>query len=176
MSPTGTYQLGPDNATLVVRTGKTGPAAKAGHNLVIEVTAWSATLTLGPETAISLSAEAGSLRVLEGSGGVQALDEDDKDAIRQTIGDDVLKGKPIEFRSSHAVAEDGALRVEGELTLTGTPRPVAFALRVDDDGGLSASARIKQTDFGMKPYSTLFGTLKVADEVEVAITGSLPSA
>ena len=37
-----------------------------------------------------------------------------------------------------------------------------------------ATARIA-TDWGIKPYSTLFGALKVADEVEIVLdTGPLP--
>jgi len=41
------------------------------------------------------------------------------------------------------------------------------------DGALSGSAVIKQSDWGISPYSTLFGALKVADTVEVAIDASL---
>ena len=40
--------------------------------------------------------------------------------------------------------------------------------------GVAGSARIKQTDWGIKPFSALFGTLKVADEVEVGIDAKLP--
>ena len=40
-------------------------------------------------------------------------------------------------------------------------------MTLGDDGTLSASATLKQTDWGMKPYSALFGALKVADEVEI---------
>ena len=45
---TGTYKLGPADGTLSVRTGRTGAAAKAGHDLVIHVTAWEATLRTTP--------------------------------------------------------------------------------------------------------------------------------
>jgi Flp pilus assembly protein TadB len=41
---------------------------------------------------------------------------------------------------------------------------------------LRGAAVVKQTDWGMKPYSALFGALKVADEVEVAIDASTRSA
>jgi polyisoprenoid-binding protein YceI len=47
---------------------------------------------------------------------------------------------------------------------------------VAEDGRFSGEATIKQSDWGMKPYSALFGTLKVADEVRVAIDGRLPSS
>jgi polyisoprenoid-binding protein YceI len=170
----GSYILGPGNGTLSVRTGRTGAAAKAGHDLLIEVTDWKATLEIGDDptqTSVALDADAASLRVLEGKGGMQALGEDDKLSIRQTIDDEVLKGKGIEFRSTEVqtAANGSRISVRGELTLVGNVHPVAFDLLVGGDGTLSASAVLKQTDWGIKPYSTLFGALKVADGVEVTL-------
>jgi len=40
----------------------------------------------------------------------------------------------------------------------------------------SGSVVVKQTNWGITPYSTLFGALKVADEVEVAINASFRPA
>ena len=37
----------------------------------------------------------------------------------------------------------------------------------------SATAVVKQSAWGMKPYSALFGALKVADDVEVVLEGHL---
>jgi polyisoprenoid-binding protein YceI len=164
----GTFKLGPDNGTLSVKTGRSGAAAKAGHDLVIEVTAWDATLDIGA-ASITLDADAGSLRVISGSGGMQALDDDDKANIHQTIDDEVLKGEPIEFRSSEVEVTDGKIVVHGDLKLVGSTHPVAFDLVVGDDGKLSASTVLKQSDWDIKPYSALFGALKVADEVEVTL-------
>jgi len=165
----GTYKLGPHNGTLSVRTQRTGAAAKAGHNLLIHVTVWEATLEVGEDTSIELTADATSLRVREGTGGMQALGDEDKANIEQTIDDDVLKRHDISFRSTHVDPTDGGLTVAGELTLRGATRPLTFDLAVSDDGALSAVAVVKQTDWGMKPYSGLFGALKVVDEVEVSV-------
>jgi hypothetical protein len=156
--------FGPENGTLTVRTKRTGAASKAGHDLLMEVTSWSATLDRDAEPALTLTADSGSLRVLEGSGGIQALGDDDKAGIEQTIKEEVLMGTPIEFRSS---AVEGR-RLEGELELAGQRHPISFELAGDEDGRLTGSATFKQSDWGMKPYSALFGTLKVVDEVEVA--------
>jgi polyisoprenoid-binding protein YceI len=176
----GTYTLSSDDdATLTVRTGRTGAASKAGHDLVLEVTSWSATLDLdgAGEPAIALTADARSLKVREGTGGMTALDDDDKANIEQTIDVEVLEGGTIEFRSSRVepAADGGRLRVEGDLDLRGTRRPVAFDLAVGDDGHVTGSATLRQTDWGMKPYTALFGTLKVADDVEVVIDARLPA-
>jgi polyisoprenoid-binding protein YceI len=175
----GTYRLGPGDGTLSIRTGRTGAAAKAGHDLVIEVTAWEGTLSVGDspaDTSVELAADATSLRVREGTGGMQSLGDDDKANIRTTIHEDVLKGRAITFRSTAVTGADGQLNVQGELTLAGTTRPLAFDLAVGDDGRLSGAAVVKQTDWGMKPYSTLFGALKVADEVRVEIDAAVPQS
>lgn len=179
--PPGIHTLGPEQATLTIHTRRSGAAAKAGHDLLIEVTAWSAELQAGEDpaaTVIQLTADSTSLRVREGTGGLQALGDDDKVAIKQTIDDEVLKRGAIEFRSTgvEPSADGDRLRVHGELDLRGTRRPLTFDLEGGADGQLSASATLTQSDFGIKPYSTLFGALKVADEVRIALDGRLPSS
>ncbi len=172
----GRHKLGPADGRLWVRTKKAGAAAMAGHNLLIEVTAWEATLDVGDDGApakIELSADSRSMKVLEGTGGVAKLDDDDKAGIAQTINDEVLKGATIAF-SSTEIGGDG--RVQGDLELAGRHHPVAFELAAGDDGRLSASVTIRQSDWGIKPYSALFGTLKVIDEVTVEVSAELPQA
>ena len=159
--------FGPENARLTVRTGRSGAAAKAGHDLLIEVTAWSGTLDPDGDPAVTLSADSRSLRVIEGTGGMQALDDESRAGIEQTIDDDVLKGTAIEFRSTRFDGLPG--RVEGELELAGARHPIGFELAAGDDGGVTGMALVRQSDWGMQPYSALFGTLKVADEVEIQV-------
>jgi polyisoprenoid-binding protein YceI len=165
-------ELGPENARLTVRTGRGGAAAKAGHDLLIEVTRWRGKLEDG---ALELEADPRSLRVVEGTGGISELDEGDKAGIAQTIDEEILKGAPIVFRSTRVARSAARLDVEGELELVGVRRPLGFVLAVGDDGRITGSARIKQTDWGIKPYSALFGTLKVVDEIDVEIDGRLPA-
>jgi hypothetical protein len=162
-----------------VRTGRSGAAAKAGHDLLIEVGSWEGALDLGDGTStpsLTLRVDAGSLRVLEGSGGIQSLGDDDKANIAQTIAEEVLKGTAIAFHSSDVRAEGGGYHVDGELELSGKTAPLAFDVNLDEARHLTATVAIKQSDWGMKPYSALFGTLKVNDEVVVAIDGQLPQA
>jgi polyisoprenoid-binding protein YceI len=177
----GTHKLGPDHGTLKVKTTRTGAAAKAGHDLTIHVDSWEATLTLSDDpsqSSLTLDADADSLRVVEGVGGIQSLGDDDKKNIKKTIDDDVLKRDHIEFRSTSVQAgDDGKLTVQGDLTIRGKTSPITFDLNLGDDGQVSGSAIVTQTAFGMKPYSALFGALKVADNVTVEIDEfSLPSS
>ncbi|HEY5198256.1 MAG TPA: YceI family protein [Solirubrobacteraceae bacterium] len=174
--PAGTHKLGPDNATLSVKTGRTGPAAPAGHNLVIHVTAWEATLVIGADPAdstMTLTADGGSLQVQSGEGGAKGLSDKDKKNIEGSIDKDVLKKGSVEFASTSVTPTDGGLAVTGDLTLNGKPKPISFELTLGDDGTLSASAPVTQTDHGMKVFSAMFGALKVTDEVEVVIEGSV---
>jgi polyisoprenoid-binding protein YceI len=170
----GTYGLGPADGTLWLRTGRTGAAAKAGHDLLIHVTSWEATVEVGEDpadTSIALNVDATSLRVREGTGGMKALGDDDRANIEQTIDDEILKRQGIRFRSTRVqpAADGSGFGVQGDLTLLGTTRPIAFDLAVDGDRTLSAVVVINQTDWGIKPYSALFGALKVADAVELGI-------
>ena len=173
----GTHQLGPDNATLSVRTGRSGAAAKAGHDLVLRVTSWEAALAVAEDGAatMELTADAGSLRVVESTGGMQALGDDDMENIHQTIDDEVLKRRDISFRSTRVEAErdGGRLHAEGDLTLAGETRPIEFDLALGSGGELTAAATVTQSAWGMKPYSALFGALKVKDEVLVVLEGQL---
>ena len=163
-----------------MRTKRTGPAAKAGHNLVIHITQWEATLVIGAEagaSSLALTVDGASLVVKEGVGGMQALGDDDKAGIEQTIHDEILKRQTITFKSTGVeLAADGSgFKVQGDLTLNKKTAPLAFDAAVDDAGAISAVAVVKQSNWGMKPYSTLWGALKVVDEIEVAIDAVLPA-
>jgi polyisoprenoid-binding protein YceI len=175
--PAGTYRFGPDNGTLSVNTARTGAVARAGHDLLLRVTDWEGTLEIGADSApsrVEVRADGGSLKVLEGTGGMQALDDGDRANIEQTIDDEVLRRDQITFRSTAVVSAGDGLRVTGDLTLLGHTAPLALDVAVADDGAMTAAAVVRQTDFGMKPYSALFGALKVANEVRVSLAATLP--
>ena len=167
----GTYEFGPDNASLQVETTRSGAAAKAGHDLTIDVRSWSAKLEVGDSSSLELNADPTSLHVREGKGGMQALKDDDKEDIRKTIDKDVLKKKDIVFKSSSCEPAGDGLKVSGDLEMGGKSKPVSF--EVSESGGkLTGSATLNQSDWGIKPYSALFGALKVNDEVRVVFEGT----
>jgi polyisoprenoid-binding protein YceI len=174
----GTHPFGPDNAKLSVRTERAGAAAAAGHDLVFRVNSWEGKLSVGEDPAeatIELTADPTSLRVVESSGGMEALDDRDTTSIHETIDAEVLEGREIAFRSTKVQIEPdgGRLQALGELTLAGQTRPVEVDLVAGAAGELTGHAAIKQSDWGMKPYSTLFGALKVKDEVVVVLEAHL---
>src|SRR3954447_25159254 len=146
-----TCRLGPDDGTLSVRTQRTGAAGMAGDNLLIHATRWNATIELGPAARVEVEVDGSSLRVIEGSGAMQALQDEDKQNIEQTIDDEVLHGELLTLRSSKVARRAAGLRVDGALRVNGAAHPVAFDLAITADGGLEAVAVVKQSDWGMKP-------------------------
>ena len=65
------------------------------------------------------------------------------------------------------------MSVTGELDLNGKQAPVTFDLATRRRRPHDRQRDVKQTEFGMKPYSALFGALKVADEVTIGIDAKL---
>jgi polyisoprenoid-binding protein YceI len=172
----GSHRIGPEGGSLVVKTYREGLAAKAGHDLVIEVTRWQATIDTAART-VELTADPRSLEVREGVRGVKPLTDRDRAEIRGNIDDKVLGGQPIEFRSSAVRMPDGPgrLAVDGELTMAGGTRPVTAQLDVGGDGRVTGTIVLAQSAWGIKPYRGLMGALKVRDEVEIVVDVRLPA-
>ena len=176
--PAGIHRFGPDTVSLQIRTYREGVAAKAGHDLVLDVTRWDATVEVAGEPVrwtIELNADPGSLEVREGLGGVKPLTDSDRVEIRRNIEAKVLGRHPIRFRSSDVrpVEEEGRVAVDGVLSMAGRDRPLSAQLTVKA-GAVSATIPLRQSDWGIRPYRGLLGALKVRDEVQVAI-GALRS-
>jgi polyisoprenoid-binding protein YceI len=176
---TGTFQLGPQNASLQVNTYREGVGAKVGHDLVIDVTRWEATVDLAGDPAgssIRLTADPRSLEVREGRRGLKPLTDKDRAEIAKMIDDKVLGGSQISFASRSVRGGSGGggpLVVEGDLTLAGQTHPVSAELAMTDDGHVTGTIPVTQTAWGIKPYRGLMGALKVRDDVEVVIDAQL---
>jgi polyisoprenoid-binding protein YceI len=176
--PTGTHRLGPDNASLQVRTYREGVAAKAGHDLIIEVTRWDATVEAADEPAgwtIELNADPSSLEIREGLRGVKPLTDKDRLEIRKNIDEKILGSERIQFRSSgvRPASDTCRLTVEGELSMAGSTRPLTAQLNVEDGGRVSGTIPLTQSAWGIKPYRGLMGALRVRDEVEIVVAANL---
>lgn len=171
----GSHRLGPDNGSLVVKTFREGVASKVGHDLVLEVADWEATLEIAATSSLRLRADPRSLRVQAGLHGLKPLSDKDRAEILRTVERKVLGTEEIAFRSRHVVADGERLAVEGDLTLAGTTRPVGAEAAVSDDGRVAATIPVLQTNWGIEPYRGLLGALKVRDEVEVVLEARLPA-
>jgi polyisoprenoid-binding protein YceI len=164
-------QFGPEHGSLMVKTYREGVAAKAGHDLVIEVTRWHATLD---GDRVELTADPHSLRVREGLRGVKPLTDRDREQIHKNIEEQVLRGEPISF-TGVVTERAGGLDFDGDLTMAGTKRARLASVDVAD-GRATATIGLRQSDWGIKPYRGLMGALKVRDELEIVVDVRLPAA
>ncbi len=176
---TSTCTVGPESGRVTVHTGRGGLGGKLGHDLVLEVTAWSGTVTVDsdhPETSrVDVTVDARSLEVREATGGVKPLTASDRAEIRRNI-EKVLPPPPsITFHSTNVVVTGGKVSIEGELTIGTTTRPIRLDGTVANaTRRVSVQTAVVQTAFGIKPYSAMMGALRVRDEVEVRAVVTLP--
>ncbi len=171
----GTHTIGPSNGSLKIKTGREGAAAKMGHDLVLGVGSWEATVEGGDSPSFSLTADPGSIEVLEGSGGAKPLSDKDKGDIKKSIAGKVLGSSQITFSSS-AVEDNGAnMTAKGDLDIAGKSVPVTVPLSANG-GKLSGSVKLSQSDFSIKQFSAMMGALKVKDSVEVVVEGQVPTS
>ena len=193
----GNFRLGPDTGRVVIKTGRAGLAARAGHDLTIEVTRWSAQVEVpaesdGGQSAATVSAELdlGSLEVREGTGGAVPLTDRDRREIKKQMGG-ILRGGTATFASSRIIPSGAPLAsggttppnppagggaIEGTVTLNGTSQPARLQLTDSGSGRYRGSVRLAQTGFGIKPYTGFFGALKLKDEVVVEFEVDLSKA
>lgn len=167
----GTFKSGPGSGRMLVKTGRAGMAARAGHDLTLEVTQWSAEITVpdsdgGGLAAATVSAELdlGSLKVREGTGGAKPLTDKDRQDIEKTARK-ILRTQTATFASTRVIPSSGGGAIEGTLTLNGKSQPVRLQVVAPAPGKYRGSATVRQTDFGITPYSGFFGALKLKDEV-----------
>jgi polyisoprenoid-binding protein YceI len=176
----GTYQLGPADGTLRVKTGRQGMASKVGHDLTLEASNWKATVTIDAEAGqseVQATIEPRSLEVISATGGAKPVSEKDKKDIVKNIAG-LLGNSSITFQSTSVqVRTDTAVAVTGNLSIAGQSRQMILDLTIHPDGGgahVNGRVPIVQSNFGVKPFTAMMGALKVKDEVEVEIDVELP--
>jgi hypothetical protein len=166
--------LDPSSAECWVFTKREGLLSAIAHDLKIRVTKFAIDVD-EPTRVISAHFDAASLRVVcamdAGNEAPGTLTAANKREIESTIVRDVLHAREypdIRFGST-AVEENGsAYLVKGKLALHGHERGVRARVR-QEGAHYVAEVRLHQPDFGIRPYTALFGTLKVQADVLVRI-------
>ena len=168
------WTLDASDGQLLVHTGVTGRAAKMGHRLTIAMNSWLATVrwSSGEPAEAQLTVEVDSLQVLGGEGGLKALTGPEKTLARSNALRvlDADRFPQIRFHAGHIDKVEDGYRLAGTLEIHGVTGQCVIDLRVEDLGEawrLSCEAAVRQSDFGIKPYSMLMGSMKVVDTVTV---------
>src|SRR5712692_5038408 len=152
-------------SVLTIHVGKTGAFSMAGHEHWVDAPIAHGQFTEGAGAKVEFTVDARKLKV-------RADKEPAKDVpkVQEAMQREVLESEKypeILFRSTKVTSTGGqSWEVTGTLSLHGVSKPVAVAVRRQGDI-YSGSARIKQTDFGIKPISAGGGTVKVKDELQI---------
>jgi polyisoprenoid-binding protein YceI len=168
---TGTYRLGPDAGRVVIKTTRAGLAARVGHDLTLDVTRWSADITVPGDdlstATVTAELDLGSLAVDAGTGGARPLTDSDRRDIESTMRKILGAGAQAAaaFRSTRVIPSSVGGAIEGTLTLNGRSQPVRLQLTSPAQGRYRGTVTVVQSAFGIKPYSGFFGALKLRDEV-----------
>jgi polyisoprenoid-binding protein YceI len=171
------WNLDASHGELLVTTDVTGPAAKMGHRLTIALTSWQATIGWadGEPVAVDLTADVDSLEVRRGEGGVKGLSGPEKVLARSNALSslDARRFPQIRFHSDDIAPTDDGYRLTGSVEIHGKTRERAVDVHVDDLGDawrMSGAAEVRQSEFGVQPYSMMMGAMKVVDAVTVSFS------
>jgi polyisoprenoid-binding protein YceI len=173
---------------VIVHVLKRGIFSGLAHDHHFEVTDWSARASIDEDrleaTSVEVALSARSLVDRQ-----EALSEADRRKVnRQAAGPEVLDAAAhptILFRSERFEVSPGrapgraAGTLHGTLSLRGVSRPARVELQAERDGErwrVRGSARVKQSDFGIRPFSGFGGTVGTKDELRIELAIALVPA
>ncbi len=162
------------DGSLQVLTGVDGVAARMGHRLTLTVQRWQAEVGFDGDqpTRVTLTADIDSLIVVSGEGGVTPLTAPERLIARSNALKSLQTKRfpAITFDAETVEPSSDGYRLSGTLEIHGTRREHVVDVAVTDR--ISGRSQVRQTDFGIKPYSLMMGSLRVADAVTVVFEAS----
>jgi polyisoprenoid-binding protein YceI len=174
---TDLWTLDAADGELRLRTGVKGRAARMGHRLTIAMTRWQATVRWAgtDPVAAELAIETDSFEVVSGQGGLKGLSGPEKALVRSNALSSLDAGRFPQIRFTADVIEqtDKGSRLTGALQIRGKQKQHVIDLHTEDLGDswrMSAESTVRQSDYGIKPYSLLVGSVQVADDVTLSFT------
>ncbi len=175
-----TYTIDLSQSQITVTLTQEGFIARRYQNHRVEVRNFAGKIEVSQkdETQVGAEVEAESKSLTNVD---QEMSEFERKEFHNVLKNTVLesdKFPKIKFLSVSIsdVQKSGETRsftLNGDLTLHGVTKRVAFPVNVRMTKELlraTGEAKLKQSDFGMKPYSGGLGMIKIGDEVKVSFT------
>ena len=173
------------SVTCHIFTFKEGLLSAVAHDLKLIVEKCAIEFTKGGDDAagvhgISATFDPRSIRVVcaqrDGKDQPSSLSADNRAEIERHVQHEVLQTErypEIRFSSTRVSPRGGGFEVSGELFLHGQRRNLTVQV-ASQSGHWVAEVRLHQPDFGIKPFSAAFGTLKVKPELLVSVSVPQP--
>jgi polyisoprenoid-binding protein YceI len=169
------YLVDPAGSRFTVQAFATGLLSAFGHNPTIAIGDYDGVIQFASETF-----EHASVRVTLRTTAMEVLDEMKKDDLKKL--EQEMYEKVLEVgRFPAAVYESQGITVQklsndlfhvnvtGELSFHGVRRPHSFDARVANMGSMlrvSGGFALRQSDYGIKPFTFAGGVLRLKDEVK----------
>lgn len=179
------YSVDPQSSEIRLLVYREGPLARFGHNHVIvgrvqgEIRAGGAAAASGFRLEIpvdSFVVDPPAARAEEGDEfAAQVSEPARRDTRENMLGRDMLdaaKHPLIRIESIALLGPDWGPTVTARVTLRGVTRDLRFdaaVLRQDDMLAVVARFRINQSEFGIEPFTTLNGGLRVRDPLDIRV-------
>jgi YceI-like domain. len=179
------FILDPGQSAIRIYVFRGGRAAKLGHNHVLSAPRFTGFLYV-PAAGVTnarfdlefrldqLEIDNPAYRSALGNAFASALTADDIDGVRKhMLGKDNLQADRFPVVSVHSlqiVGEPPKFAVKVQIEMHGQKREMWIPLSVKglpDSVTVSGALVLRQSDFGVQPYSTLGGLLAVRDEVVI---------
>lgn len=172
-----TYTIAASESSFTVFVGKAGLLSGLAHDHLIAVKSFVGRVSVAADltqSTLQLEADAKSFTVLD-----KEVSEKDRAQITKAMHEEVIesaKYPQLTFKSVSITnvkpAGSGAqsFLLNGDLTLHGVTKRIAVPVTVTitpQQLRATGSYTLKQTDFGIKPYSAGLGAIKVKNEVTV---------
>ena len=160
------------NGLIFAYTYKEGLLSSVAHDLELQLQDFSVQFNGGDVTAKFVM---DSLMVVgamqDGAPQPSALSKKDKAKIEDTMRKQVLQTRKFGQSELTGRVTDGVFK--GTLKLVGRTAPVEGEV-VSHNGVARGIVELRPTDWGIKPYTALFGALRLQDRVRVEFQMDLP--
>lgn len=160
-----------------VFTFKEGLLSAVAHDLELRVNDFMVELA-DDRSSVTADFDMRSIRVVDaivdGRHSPGTLSAKDKAKIESNITSEVIDAKrhpEARFESTEIRPLDSGWEIRGRLELAGRKREITVPV-YREAGEAIGEVTLHQPDWGIKPYSAMFGTLKIRPEIKIRI--SLP--
>lgn len=163
------YDLLPESR-FDVRTDKAGWLGAFGHRHRIRATQFEGVVVHDPDNAsrsrVEIVVATDGLTVVREGKDIEDGDEVEAEMRASVLPPDVYP--TIAFRSRIVTRTESGVQIVGTLEIAGRTRPVAVDVALVTRGDTLRARggfEVRQTEFGIEPYSAFGGSVKVADEI-----------
>lgn len=163
-----------ESADCRVFTYKEGLLSAVAHDLELRVDTFSVEVS-EDRASVTGTFDLRSIHVVdaivEGKRSPGTLSEKDKAKIESNITSEVIDARrhpEARFESTEVREVDAGWEVRGTLELAGRKREITVPVH-RDEGKAVGEISVHQPDWGIKPYSAMFGTLKIRPEIKIRI-------